>query len=285
MKTIFIANDPWRAHVAEQAGVDRIMVDLEVLGKAERQGQLDTVISRHTLADVERIRSVLFTSSLMVRVNPIHERSEDEISAAIAAGADILMLPMFSSPCEVNDFIVAVRGRTKTCLLFETGGALANIWEVLAIPGIDEVHIGLNDLHLSLGLRFMFELLSGGLVDYMAGAFHERGVKFGVGGVARLGGGMLPAELVLSEHVRIGSSGVILSRDYAKIFDEYPREDCLGVFQEEMRRFSQHIQDLEKLQPEELRANSIRVKEAVSRIVADRIAASGCTRFNHLQIH
>src|SRR5579863_439224 len=141
MKTIFIANDPWRASVAEQAGVDRIMVDLEILGKAERQGHLDSVISRHTLADVERIRSVLFASSLMVRVNPINECSEDEIDAAISAGADVLMLPMFSYPIEVDEFIATVRGRAKTCLLFETGGALTNIWDVLAIPGIDEAHI------------------------------------------------------------------------------------------------------------------------------------------------
>jgi len=285
LKTIFIANDPWRANVAEQAGVDRIMVDLEILGKPERQGHVDTVISRHTLADVERIRSILTTSSLMVRVNPIHENSKVEVGAAIEAGADILMLPMFSYPWEVDEFMAIVGGRVKTSLLFETSGALTNIWDVLAIPGIDEAHIGLNDLHLCLGLKFMFELLSGGLVDYMVGAFRERGVKFGIGGVARLGGGVLPADLVLSEHVRLGSSGVILSRDYAKIFDEYPREECLNVFQEEMRKFSQHLEYLKRLLPEALRANSMKVKKAVSEIVEARVVASGRGRYSHLPIH
>ena len=39
--------------------------------------------------------------------------------------------------------------------------------EVLSNGGFDEIHIGLNDLHLSYGLTFMFELLSNGLVEML----------------------------------------------------------------------------------------------------------------------
>jgi citrate lyase beta subunit len=63
----------------------------------------------------------------MVRVNPIHEHSDDKIRRAIAAGAEIIMLPMFCYPWEVSKFIEIIGGKAKTCLLFETGAALANI--------------------------------------------------------------------------------------------------------------------------------------------------------------
>lgn len=281
METIFITNDLLRAHVAEEAGVDRIMVDLEMLGKIERQGHLDTVISGHTIRDVRSMRSVLSGASLMVRVNPINEFSEQEIDEVIAEGAEIVMLPMFSYQWEVEEFIGMVRRRARTCLLFETGAALANIHDVLDVPGIDEAHIGLNDLHLSLGLKFMFELVSGGLADYMAGVFRGRGVTFGIGGAARLGYGVLPAELVLSEHIRLGSSRVILSRDYGRIFDDYPRANSAAVFRQEMSRFWHHLDHLEKLSPEELLSNSRTVKEIVSRIVAERTLASRHIHSHH----
>lgn len=274
METILITNDPRRARVAEMSGVDRIMVDLELLRKAERQGHLDTVISGHSLRDVECLRSTLSTSRLMVRVNPMHEGSADEISAVIAAGAEIIMLPMFHYANEVADFVDIVGGRAKTCLLFETGGALANIRDVLNVDGIGEAHIGLNDLHLSLGLKFMFEPLSDGLVDYMAGMFREYGMQFGIGGVARIDHGLVPAHLVLSEHVRLGSSKVILSRDYSKIFDEFSGDDSLKAFQEEMRKLQQNLEHLHGLSYDDLASNSEKFKEVVSRIVRARLGTS-----------
>lgn len=278
ISTIFITNEPARARVAEHAGVDRIMVDLEILGKEQRQGHLDTVISRHQLSDVERLRGTLSTASLMVRVNPIHEHSNDEIDDVIAAGAEIIMLPMFTYACEVMEFIELVRGRAKSCLLFETAGALANVHDILSLDDIDEVHVGLNDLHLSLGLKFMFELLTCGLVDYMAEAFRCRGIKFGIGGIARLGSGMVPAELILSEHVRLGSSRVILSRDYWKIFDERSEDVSRRAFKEEMKALEMHWDDLNRLTQEELLVNSSEIKKAVSKIVACRLFSRGGSR-------
>ena len=69
-------------------------------------------------------------------------------------------------------------------------------------------------LHISMGLSFMFELLSDGLVEYVANKCKAKGVPFGFGGIARIGDGMLPAERILAEHVRLGSSSVILSRTF-----------------------------------------------------------------------
>jgi hypothetical protein len=58
MELIYITNDVDLATSVQSAGVDRIMVDLETLGKQDRQGHLNTVISDHSLEDVGRIRSV-----------------------------------------------------------------------------------------------------------------------------------------------------------------------------------------------------------------------------------
>jgi len=214
MDLIFITNNTGLAVCAQNAGVDRVMVDLEILGKQDRQGHLSTVISGHSLEDVGCIRSVLNVSKLLVRVNPINEQSKLEIDSVIECGADIVMLPMFKFAAEVETFVQLVNGRATTCLLLETKEAAAKIDDILSIEGIDEIHIGLNDLHLSMGLSFMFELLANGVVDELSKRIIEAGVKFGFGGVARLGHGNLDASLILSEHVRLNSSMVILSRDF-----------------------------------------------------------------------
>ena len=43
LKLMYITNRPDIAQIAETAGVDRILVDMEYIGKADRQGELDTV--------------------------------------------------------------------------------------------------------------------------------------------------------------------------------------------------------------------------------------------------
>ena len=120
LRLMYITNRPEIAQIAETAGVDRIFIDLENIGKTERQGGMDTVQSHHTLDDVKIISNVITTAELLVRVNPIHNgteeyvSSEEEISTAIKNGADIIMLPFFKTVEEVKRFLTAVNGRAKT---------------------------------------------------------------------------------------------------------------------------------------------------------------------------
>ena len=120
LKLMYITNRPDVAQVAQGCGVDRIFVDMEYIGKEERQGGLDTVKSHHTVEDVKNLRKVLKETELLVRVNPIHEAgenwcsSEDEINAVVEAGADIIMLPMAKTVDEIKKFVKYVGGRTKT---------------------------------------------------------------------------------------------------------------------------------------------------------------------------
>ena len=68
---MYITNDTQIAKIADETGVDRVFVDLETIGKAERQGGMDTVQSKHTLDDIPKIKSVLKKAKLLVRCNPI----------------------------------------------------------------------------------------------------------------------------------------------------------------------------------------------------------------------
>ena len=136
------------------------------------------------------------------------------MNEALAQGADLLMLPMFSRPAELAEFCAIVDGRVPVSALLETAGALETLDEWVSTPGLGEVYVGLNDLHISLGLRFMFEPLALGHVDRVAQAAQSRGLRFGFGGIARLDQGLVPGHMVLGEHLRLGSQAVILSRTF-----------------------------------------------------------------------
>lgn len=217
---MYITNRPDVAQIAEENGVDWIFVDMEFIGKDDRQGGLDTVQNHHTIDDIRNVKAAVKKAKVLVRINPIHKEyhgymnSKEEIDAAIDAGADILMLPFFHSVEEVQKFINYVDGRVKTCLLLETPEAAILIDDILNISGIDMIHIGLNDLHLAMGMKFMFQLLTDGIVEQLAKKIRAKGVPFGFGGIAGLHGGALPGSYVLKEHYRLGSSMVIVGRSF-----------------------------------------------------------------------
>ena len=113
-----ITNDPAFARRCDALPGLRLFVDLERLGKAERQAGRNTFISAHQLDDVGRIKTQLKQARLMVRVNPLHEGSQAEVDAVLAQGltqgsgpdADLLMLPMFKSADDVQQFSRIVAG-------------------------------------------------------------------------------------------------------------------------------------------------------------------------------
>lgn len=267
IKYMYITNDPRIAALADEAGVDRIFIDLETVGKQLRQGGMNTVQSDHTLADIRAVRPAVKKAELMVRLNPIYDWSKEEIDAALAAGADTLMLPYFRTVREAEQFLTMVNGRARTILLVETPEAVENLDEILALPGIDECHIGLNDLHLGYGRKFMFELLADGTVDAITDKFKDHGIPFGIGGIARLGRGTLPAERILAEHVRLGSQAVILSRSFCNdiLFSDRPdRED---IFIRELSRLRQAEMEMQSQDSAFFADNRRELQRIVSRIL------------------
>jgi len=228
-----ITNDPALAARCDQLEGMRVFVDLERDGKAERQKGLDTFISTHHVDDVGRIRGVLKNTKLMVRVNPLQlekpELAQAEVDAVLAQGADLLMLPMFAGAQQLKAFAQIVGGRAPIVALLETASALSSLEEWVATPGIYEVLIGLNDLHLSLGCRFMFEPLLMGHVDHVASVVKRRGLRLGFGGIARVDEGVLPGRDVLGEHIRLGSQSVILSRTFNRAGGDKSFEEAVAA--------------------------------------------------------
>ena len=267
MKLMYITNNPVVARIAENAGVDWIFLDMEVIGKAFRQSGLNTVQNHHTVDDIKRIRKAIKKSKLLVRVNPIHDAvdnypsSKDEIDASIEAGADILMLPYFKTVEEVKTFIHLVNGRAKTLLLLETVEAANLIDKILEVPGIDMIHLGLNDMHLELGMKFMFELLADGTVERLGDKIKAKGIPFGFGGIATLDGGALQGSMVLKEHVRLGSSMVIVSRSFCNT-------EIITDLNEVKRIFDTGISDLRALEKEVLQADAAYLEENRKAVVA-----------------
>lgn len=270
---IYITNNPVTAKIAQEAGVDRIWVDMEYIGKEERQGGMDTVKSHHTVEDVRRLRPVVTTAELLVRVNPLHEEtteyssSKEEIDSVIAAGADVIMLPMFKDADDAERFVYLVDGRAKVQLLLETAEAAENIDEILQVQGINEIHIGLNDLHLAYKRTFMFELLCDNTVAELCKKIQSKGIKFGFGGIARVGYGMLPAEYIIAEHYRLGSTAAILSRGFCDANIVKDPLEIENIFIEGVKNIRLKEQEVSMYTEKQYQENLNVIREKVAEIV------------------
>lgn len=267
LKMMYITNRPKVARIVEKYDVERIWVDLETRGKAERQRGRNTVLSNHTIEDVSVIRDNISVADLLVRVNPIYDGSQKEIDECIRRGADIIMLPFFTEAEEARKFIDFVDGRARTILLVETVGAEKNIDEILSLDGIDEVHIGMNDLHIQYQNKFMFELLSNGKIEELANKIRKHDIPYGFGGISRLDDGLLPARHIIAEHYRLGSTMVILSRSFYDSWISEDYEEIERVFKFGIEEIRDYEKRLEHETPEFFENNRQIVSEAVKRVV------------------
>ena len=213
-----LTDDPDLAIEADRAGVQRIGVDLETIGKAARQRGHDTRLSTHTWGDLDVVGGVVARAGVFVRVNPIHDGTDREVERALASRASVLMLPSFSTTWEVERFVTSVRGRAHVVILVEQAAAVARIREILSVPGVDEVMLGLNDLRLQFSVANHFEMLASPVVEMVASEVRSHGLPLSIGGVGRVGDDSLPVpvDLVLAQYPRLGATGAWLSRSFCR---------------------------------------------------------------------
>ena len=273
LNLMYITKHPEIARIAEEAGVDWIFADMEFIGKDCRQGGLDTVQNHHTVEDVANIRAAVTKAKVLVRINPIHDTmddypsSEEEIEAVIQAGADIVMLPYFKTTEEVHRFIGYVGGRAKTCLLVETPEAADLLDQIVEIDGIDMIHIGLNDMHLALKMKFMFQLLTDGSVDKWTRIIAQKGIMYGFGGLASLNGGTVPGRMILKEHYRLRSQMVIVSRAFCNTDNMTDLDKVRSIFNNGIADIRKMENEMNKLSKEDFKNNHKAVCDAVGIIV------------------
>lgn len=209
-------DDPLLAAEADGAGIDRIGPDFERLDKKRRQRGLDLRISAHRAEQLPAVRAALSHAQLFARTNPVHAGSAAELEGYLAAGIEVLMLPMFTSSDEVARFAELVAGRARVVLLLEQAAAFEQLDAILALDGVDEVHLGLNDLALSVGAPNRFGLLVTPLLDDIAASVLDAGLPLGIGGIGRLGDTSVPVapDLVYAQHARLGSSAALIARSF-----------------------------------------------------------------------
>lgn len=224
-----ICGDARLAQAAHRAGVDRILVDLERLGKAERQAGRPLFISDYGWDDAAAVRAVLPAGSFFLRLDPWHEGSAQQIEQALALGVDGLMLPYFQDADAPLQFAKCVGGRAIVIPLVETVGAVRDLPRLLASDLIGEFHVGLNDLALDSGYASLHALWGHELLDTVANAARAAGKPFGVGGVAdpRLTGLAVDPGYVIAEHPRLGSTGALLGGSFRTLHEK--SADCAAI--------------------------------------------------------
>ena len=83
--------------------------------------------------------------------------------------------------------------------------------------------------------KFLFQVLALNILERPCEICRDYGIEYGIGGIGKIGGGKLSADLILKEYARLESKWVILSRafhenqlgfegleiHYKNILDEY----------------------------------------------------------------
>ena len=223
----YITNNILEAQIVDKLDIDWIFIDLETVGKKERQIGRNTVMSDHSISDVQKIRKVVNNTKILVRCNPIGTHSQKEIEEINkTSGIDIVMLPFFKTVKEIKMFIEYLdTSKVEPTLLIETTSAIDNLNEILKIYPFKYVHIGLNDIHIERKTSFMFEPYVDGLLERTVNILNNNNVNFGIGGIGKIGSDLLPTpECIINEHTRLNSSGVILSRSFKGDFSEESKE-------------------------------------------------------------
>lgn len=209
----FFTKNPTLASWASSCGVSRIGVDLESIGKKERQPS-SFRISSHTIQDLSLIKNYIKPSQLFCRINPINKLSQSEIEAVISVGVKHIMLPMFNSIEEVNLCENFINRRANLIPLIETEKSCKIVKEISKTKTIKEVHVGLNDLHLSLKLENFYDVFDCDIFRRLMSDLSSYDLRFGLGGIAKYHDEALalPSRENYKKYHETGASGAIISR-------------------------------------------------------------------------
>ncbi len=243
----YITNNIVEAEIVDSLDIDWIFIDLETIGKEERQVGRNTVLSNHSLSDINKIKDKVKKTNILVRCNPIGKWSKNEFYEINSRykEIDMVMLPYFKTTEEVQIFIEMLdTTNIEPSLLIETLDAIENLEEIIKIFPFKYLHIGLNDIHIERGTISMFEPYIDGLMDRITSILRKNGLNFGIGGIGKIGANLSPTpECVLNEHLRLNSNGVILSRSFKGDFNEKNHD----FFRKELSQSVTDLRSYEKI--------------------------------------
>ena len=122
-------------------------------------------------------------------------------------------------------------------------------------------------MHLSYGLTFMFELLSNGIVETLCKKFKIKKILYGFGGIAKIGEGMIPAEKIIMEHYRLGSTRAILSRSFCNTDEIKEIEKVQEIFETNIQKLRNFELLLPNIPFKEFLENKLYLVQCVDEIV------------------
>jgi hypothetical protein len=220
---LLFSTDPGFIQRAEAAGVDGFIVDWEYKGKAQRQNGADTEINQHGLIELRRVRASA-NGLVLCRINGPSAASVDEIELAIGAGADEILLPMVTSPVEVERVLDHAAGRCGVGILIETVAAVQRAAEFADLP-LTRVYVGLNDLAIARGSRTIFDAIVDGTVERLRQRF---AMPFGFAGLTLPDAGSpVPCRLLIAEMMRLDCQFSFLRRSFHR--DIHGRDPMIEV--------------------------------------------------------
>jgi 2-keto-3-deoxy-L-rhamnonate aldolase RhmA len=210
---VLFENEPEAARQYLQAGITSFLVDLELLGKDQRQLGFDTEIRPGTLRDLQRIAALPGTTA-WCRINRFGAHTPEEVERALDAGADILILPMAESLAEIDAYLRLLDRRCRAGIMIETQACAALAGELGQLP-LDYAFFGLNDFAISRGGGLIFNALADGSVEAVSKALP--GIHFGVGGLTDINrGSPIRSARLLEEMERLGCRFTFLRRSFRR---------------------------------------------------------------------
>ena len=103
-------------------------------------------------------------------------------------------------------------------LLLENKTAAERIEEIVRVAGVDDLHVGINDLTLSLGRpnANRFAVMATDLMKRIADAVIAAGLRFGVGGIGRAMNNdqVIPGDLIYAQYPRLGATAALIARSF-----------------------------------------------------------------------
>ena len=208
LELIQITNDPAFARRCDALEGMRLFVDLERLGKAERQAGRNTFISAPPARTTSAASSACCDARrLMVRVNPAERGHAERGRRRAGAGrrpADAADVPPRRRSCASSRAGGRPRAHRRAC--WKRAAALDTLDDWIDTPGLQRgvrrperpAPVAGPALHVRAAGRRAWSIGS-------PQAARARGLRFGFGGIARLDEGLLPGRDVLAEHLRLGS--------------------------------------------------------------------------------
>jgi hypothetical protein len=246
---IAITNNPQYAKILDNCCVNQIMIDTESIGKTIRQPGNKTVINTHKIEDILLLKKENLKAEIICRINGFYSGSKEEIDLAINCGTDSIMIPMINNIDNYLEMVSYINNRCKIIPLIETPYSLLKLDNIISNIKIKQVHFGLNDLYLSLGMKNLFEVMKSNIFKQIFTYAHsfEHLKIIGFGGIGNpLNQQKIDPILILKEHLMLKSNSVILSRNFFEMgYNQIHIKKSLKIFEREIKKYNIYFNNSE----------------------------------------